>query len=453
MRVRDTLKLSTLSIVQYKGRSLVIVLTISVLFGLLMALNFVMNGIEKTAVEANGLQLGGKNYIVTSYASQSSHEGRYVASVDEWTAETQVLDMPERARQQIEERVAKHHGKIVGETWNIRTDREWQIVTLDAVRDFVTEDLAKVPEDKLPILKQVGNQEFQTSRDDETTLQETTYVVGTYPGVKVERDLDEYDGWNYYPTLARGNLLNFLLRKVVGGVNGRVMVIDDGSGKVERLLQQEVADLLGNGESVLAVKADKDIIVEFDNQDDAIEYDLERGMLGVSLPESNPRFYIYELFGGILYTAEGFNALRLKLLVAEILLLIVAIIIATTTFKHLLAQDVNTIALYRSMGATTRDLYLIYFLYILELCLMAVVMCIGIAFLLVGLVAMTNGAELGARLQTYYQLDQIPQVYFYRFDQYFWLTVLAILLVAPLALGFSSRCFSDTYVGKKLKES
>ncbi len=429
-------------------------LTISALFGTLMTLNFLMNGIEKTAIEANSAQLDGKSYVVTGYNSQSMHEERNVKTVEEWKERVQLLEMPSRACKKVEERVAKHHGKIVGEVWNMRTNRGWKIVTLDAVRDFVTEDLASVPEDKLPILKQVGNEEFLTSgEDDEDDLAETTYVVGTYPGTKVERDLDEYFGWNYHPTLARGNMLNFLLKKVSGDANGVVVVVDDGSGKVERLLEQQVGKLLESGELVSATRVDKDIVVEFDSPDDAVEYDLERGIFGVSWPEYDPEFYYFDLFGGILYTAEDFNLLRLKFLVAEIILLIVSIVIATVTFKYLLVQDVTTIALYRSMGATNKDLYLVYFLYIMELCLMAVAMCIGIAFLLVGLVALMNGAALGVRLQTYYQLSQVPKVYFYSFDQYFWITVIAILLVAPLTLGFSSKCFSDKYVAKKLKES
>lgn len=155
---------------------------------------------------------------------------------------------------------------------------------------------------------------------------------------------------------------------------------------------------------------------------------------------------------GTFETLYNFHTLKALLFLVEIGLVIVAVVIATMTFKHLIDKDAATVALYRSLGATTGDIYLIYFLYILELCLLALIACCLLAGGLVGVIAMLNAENLSLRLQDFYQLSVAPRVYFYSFDQYFWTVVVAILVVAPLALAFSTHRFEESYVARKLKE-
>lgn len=460
---RDAFRLSIANIIAHKGRSSIAVLSVTILFSLLMTLNFLMNGLEKTALSLDTGRTGEKVYVQASV----NHFDRWQNRTDEEEIKTLLSNeindetnlpitfkpiISEQDVALINEHAKEFNGEIVGETWFVQLKVPYNVITLSAASDLIDVDLAQVPEDKIPVLTSRDMSELTSYQELNEHFEEVFYSVGTLPNVKRFDDPENPGRTVGWPVLENNNILNSLMKNIDGGLDYGFMIIDDGSDKIDRFLYNEAKRTLSESDWINLSQLRGQLVIRFSNVYDAIAFASPQSFMGITLYENSDKISITDLFSGVLATASGFNTLRGLIALLEIVFLIVAIVIATTTFKHLLAQDANTIALYRSMGATTKDLYLIYFLYILELCLMAVVMCIGIAFLLVGVVAMMNGEAIGLKLQTYYQLDEIPKVYFYSFDQYFWLTILAILMVAPLTLGFSSRCFSDTYVGKRLKE-
>lgn len=104
------------------------------------------------------------------------------------------------------------------------------------------------------------------------------------------------------------------------------------------------------------------------------------------------------------------------------------------------------------MGASTSNIYLIYFLYLIELCLLAVVVAMVIAFVFIGLLAITSIGALAERLQEFYNLKYLPEVTLFRFNGAFWAIIVTIMLVAPLSLLLTMRRFSAKHIAKKLKE-
>ena len=130
----------------------------------------------------------------------------------------------------------------------------------------------------------------------------------------------------------------------------------------------------------------------------------------------------------------------------------VAIIVATMTFAHLIDQDVATVALYRAMGATTSNIYFIYLLYLLELCFLATISTVLISLLLVTTLTVTSAGPLALRLQDFYNLSYSPEVTMFRFNDIFWLIIVSIIIIAPLSLLFTLSRFSVKHIAKKLKE-
>ena len=149
---------------------------------------------------------------------------------------------------------------------------------------------------------------------------------------------------------------------------------------------------------------------------------------------------------------SSFNMQRVLLLAAGVVLLIVATLIAVMSFAHLIDQDAATVALYRAMGASTGDIYLVYFLYLVELCLLAMVATVVIAFGLIAGLAVTSVGALAERLQEFYGLMELPQVTLFRLNGAFWAILVVILAVAPLTLVLTMRRFSAKHLAKKMKE-
>ena len=104
LKFSDALHLSWGNIAQYKKRSAVIILTISILFGVIMAFNFMLQGLRGTILDAALQSNDGKVYLETGYQNISSiNEGDF----------TELADL-EAAQKIVRDTIANHNGKIIG---------------------------------------------------------------------------------------------------------------------------------------------------------------------------------------------------------------------------------------------------------------------------------------------------------------------------------------------------
>ena len=60
LRLRDAIRIRWGNVAEHKGRSLLTVATIAVLFGLVLGVNFVLQGLEDTIVAASVISTEGK---------------------------------------------------------------------------------------------------------------------------------------------------------------------------------------------------------------------------------------------------------------------------------------------------------------------------------------------------------------------------------------------------------
>ena len=92
LKFSDALRLSWSNIGEHKVRSAIVILTISIIFGLLMGINFVLRGLETTLIDASVIPTGGKVYLETKFSN--NHYGK--------------------AEERLAERLQKYHGQAVG---------------------------------------------------------------------------------------------------------------------------------------------------------------------------------------------------------------------------------------------------------------------------------------------------------------------------------------------------
>ena len=452
IKFTDALSLSWRNIVQHKGRSAIIVLTISILFGVIMGVNFVLRGLEVSLLETSVARTGGKAYVVSYYADRIN-SGPNSVNVD------------------VQEQIEKYHGKELGrlKTYSFRAvdgnDRytgfhSFEVVDLSAVEAFVTVDWSSIPEGKIPVLVREGG--YQTNKDEwlSTELADKYYVVGYLPEVNVTYSSQPPElgvGNGYTPTLGGFNLLNLVLGNV--GVEGETLaqplIVDDGSDVVAQYLNERIADWKyaqqqqveqGNLWEVREEpQVEEKLVAVFDDPLDLISLAAVDPGLASGVVTSD---FISNSDG----VAEAFYGSWMMLMVIEVIVLVVAVVVATFTFAHLVDQDASTLALYRSMGATTNDMYLIYFLYLLELCGIAIIASCLFGVVISGVVALMNVGSLASRWQEYYVLAEMPKVSLFGIDWHFWLVILVILLIAPVSLIFTQDRFSSKHVAKQLKE-
>jgi len=454
LRFSDALRLSWSNITQHKKRSAIIILTISLLFGVIMGFNFIASGIEETTISASAGQTGGDVYAEAWHGGWKGYTGIGGTSIHgleelEQISLEPVLD--ETDDQKVRERAAEYGGEVIGYYWWYQLDHPYHVITKSAVEKFIDPDLwENIPDGKIPTIMPEDWQAPIYSFNGETDSRfhdrvgDTLYRVGSIPSTEPGK-----------PTFDGFNPLNIILVQLAGAPNNDFWLVDDGSGAVEEYMRSQLGAYLTEENGWYNTQpVHKIAVVEFSDPKQAVAFDSpDKEKLGVKLYTPDFRYGAQDLFGTTLMVSNSFNTQRVLLIAVEIILLIVAVIVAVMTFAHLIDQDAPTVALYRAMGASTNNIYTIYLLYLVELCLLAIAATILIALVFIGLMALTSAGALAERLQAFYHLDYLPKAVLFRPNGAFWTILGLILTIAPFSLFFTLRRFSPKHIAKKLKEN
>lgn len=446
LKFSDALRLSWSNVAQHKKRSTIIILTISLLFSIITSFNLIASGLEKTIFSTSAGQTGGEVYLQTEYNEQNgSTYFDSVHSLDEISQVDLKPTLDNTNAKKIRDRAATYSGEVIGYCWYYQLDYPYRVITKSAVEHFIDTDLwENLPEDKIPTIMPKNWQSPAYMENLSERLGESLHRVGSIPSTELGN-----------PTLNGFNPLNIILSQLPSAINNDFWLIDDGSGKVDQFIKNQLALYLNQENAWYSTAPiQKTSIVKFNNPEKAVAFaSPDKEKFGVKLYTQDFKLYSQDLFGTTLGVANIFNLQKTLLIAIEVLLLIVATIIAIITFAHLIDQDAATVALYRAMGANTNNIYLIYFLYLVELCLLAIFTILIISILFIGLLALTSSEALSERLQSFYDLTHLPKITLFRLNSTFW-TILAIVIsVAPVSLLFTLRRFSANHIAKKLKEN
>ena len=254
LKFSDALRLSWSNIAEHKKRSVAIVLTISILFGVIMGFNFMLEGLRETILSAALQANDGKVYLEVGYQELAGFGPGRVEKVD---SESKLDEF-------IKEGVARYHGKIIGEKLNYQFNNIFETITPAVAESILGEiDLSSVPEDKVAVLMPTETSPYAAvDRED-------YYVVGTYPATQQGS-----------PTLPGLNPVNLLLSMVYGsGINARPLIIDNDSEAVHnyflKLAQQKVysgSPYASAEEYLETVVPQTHYIVEFPNYENTVNY-------------------------------------------------------------------------------------------------------------------------------------------------------------------------------------
>lgn len=451
LKISDAFRLSYSNISQHKKRSAIIIFTISLLFGIVMGLGFIVSGIEKTIISASARQTKENIYVQVEYNGRDKNSSKLntpdsIFSKEEISRVDLKPRLDEAADAKIRERVSRYGGEVVGYYWCYMLGYIYCAVDKVVAEGFIDKNLwQNMPKEKNPMLAMENWRLPNTKEYEELRLRigETLHQVGYLPSTKAGS-----------PTLDGFNPINVFLAQLHGNRDDYFLLIDDGSDRIEQYAKDQLSKYLeekGAFYNVETIK--KHAVVKFNSPQKAAAFaNPGEEFFGIKVYDDNLDYGSNDLIGTTLEAISSFTSQKQWLLYLQIILLAVAIIVATMTFAHLIDQDVATVALYRAMGATTRNIYFIYLLYLLELCFLATISTALISLLLVATLTVTSAGPLALRLQDFYNLSYSPEVTMFRFNDIFWLIIASIIIIAPLSLLFTLSRFSVKHIAKKLKE-
>lgn len=440
MRISQALKLGHANVTAHKGRSLAIIITISVLFGLVMGMDFVLQGLQDSMLRYADAFSEGKIYLKSEYSGS-------------------------RGMEIVRQRLEKYHGEVVGEITMMEMGGEptVDVVSPAVVERFLTMSLEEVPEGKLPVvmsdemLRRIAEVEARGDEYKMAVAKDDYVVVGTY---------EELGATALRLGGAREiNLLDLVLNNMGGFSGYDMLVVDDGSGEVQTYVAERRQEIIERYEraameygtweegeefyvpdmedkvALVAVFTDAEMAYQYTLLDDETEFDYR-----------SSQYYTSELFGNQVRIIAATRRMQKMLSVLEIAILVVAVVVMAFTFAHLVTLEAPIIALYRSLGARTLDIVWIYLAYLLELCFYATVLATVVGAAIAGVVTWLNSAALQRLAERYYDLELPGKMILLGFNWKYVKIVGLMLLVAPVAFGLTVDQLSPRRIAQKLKE-
>ena len=448
LKFSDALHLSWKNLFQHKKRSLTVIITISVLFSTVLIYSLFTSGIKKTAISASMNQTNNKIYIKVNSRENDFRKEKFISTKEEIPN----LDLRPIKNQNtindISRRVRIYDSKIIGFHWYYQIDFPYQVIDKSIAEDFIDPSLwNKIPEGKIPV---ITIDEWKLSNPKEhvdlkNNLYNTIFKVGRLPKLNKKEALSN-----------NVTVLTPILQNLPESfIDSSIWFIDDGTGKVEDFIRQQIAIYLSedeNRKSFLFTQPEASPVISFSNPKNAVKF-ISPNKKTLGLNNYSEEKYSYEdLFGTTLNIINSFNSMQFLYIFSILLLLVITIIVTTVTFFHVIDEDTPVIALYRAMGATAKSIYLIYFLYLLELCLLALLAIILTVFITITFTYILFTETLSTTLAKFYNLSQAPKIFFIAENIIIPIVLIIIPLIAPISLLFSIRQFSSKNIAKRLKE-
>ena len=438
MRTKDVLRISLKNIRIYLKRNLIIMATMGIIFGLILTINLWLQGMENS---------------YTELANQST-EGRVIIEATN-SMEGMIIDdaLPKTTRQEIAEDIEAHGGKVLGDAEKFGLFGS-VVLSKELVENRIMVDMEEVPVDAAPVLvstflgeqllgksfsaeytnavrKQKDYKEYQDKLIGKTftdTYGAKYYVVGLNSGNFHVDNLS-------FNQLERGsnNILNPVLA-FVATPNGTPIVIDNGKSeswqKGESVSLKETVDTKAEGESLVAI---------FDDNTSAYNYfQYGRGrFMNVDLPS---RTYSVNIVAGMspetMYIMENMNFV---INIVSVALGLIAAIVVVFTSIRLVDQDRQNVALYYSLGATTRQVRTIYLFYFLELMIGAAILAFCSASVIVLAFSFLNQEILGIQSALGFNLVATPGEIWYAVNAGTFVIIVAMLTASFICVAINNK--------------
>lgn len=191
-------------------------------------------------------------------------------------------------------------------------------------------------------------------------------------------------------------------------------------------------------------------ILEFSNLNDAYDfYKTENCALERNL-EKCSSFTVDEFIGNRLQTMDALDTLYIIFRFLGTILLLIAVTISVFTFMRLISENAQSIALYRSLGASTSDIFFIYFFYLFELCCATIVVATILGFAVAAALSLKNAEGLTAIFTSVYGRSITPGILF-GFSREVAHIFLATIATAPLCSILTVDQLSTKNIAKRIR--
>lgn len=455
MKLVDYLKLGFAGVKAHKKRALTVVVIVGLLFSIITAGTFVLQGLENATLTEMLAPTDGKVLVVSSVDPKVCGENCDIAA----------------GVTEIKKNIARYSGDVIEAEVSQTTDGMFYKLKEDVfvgahgesdsdVTDVVIplEVAAKLadiemPErdakatEKLSIIKEVREKTLGEVVKNEAG--EKYYIAGILPSGVYASNL------SFMNIDQSGNPLDLILSQISTGMSPNFIIKSaevkpevNNSDEEQRSGFVAMDDV--NAEEMGIVFAEfKNIKTAYDYYRDKVNYCSETDRI-FSMCGNDYKYQVMTAVSNPLTTYENLQNIWLVFKIVAAVLVVIAVIIALSTYARLIGKDLKIISLYHALGATKGQIRVVYIVYLLMLSVMAV----GFAILLgLGLAAVLSMVNMEALSQVWSLAFGVEAeaIWLIGWNNLIWWITGVILLAAVIAVVLGNGNFTSKELAKKMK--
>lgn len=433
MRVLDCLRLGVAGVKAHKKRALTVVAIVGLLFSVLMAGAFFLQGLENAALGKMLAPTGGKVLVMSNVDTKFCGE------------ECDTAEEVAEIRRNIE----RYGGEAISATMISGEDGMFYRLEKN-VFEFEGEGLA-IPLSTVAKMKGVQLpgwdagverrvEAVQTIFEEVKAEDNESRIVGILPGGVYASDL------SLSSVEQSGNPLNMIFGQIVTGTSQNFMIgaaeVSEGSG-VDAVSEMDTAEM------GLVFAEFPDLKSAYNYYRDEANYclDLDRAF---GHCKNGYKYLTMSAVSDPLKTYDNFQLVWLVFGITAAVLAVIALIIAVSTYARLIGKDMKIIALYHAMGATRGQVRLVYLSYLLILSLMTVAFSLVVGLGMVLLLGAVNSEAISQVFWMGFGVEP-GKIWLVGWNWMVWAMVAVILLSALLAILLSNGQFASKKLARKMK--
>ena len=482
MKIFSLMKIGHRHVASRKRQSLLSVVTIGILYGVLISILFLLEGAEDDFIQSSNLISGNKIYTTVSSC-------RSINNCLSWEA------IEPLARR----KASSYDGEIVSKlrVYNYKNGgASFKVIDEEYVKDVIGINLNEFPRGTLFKIISLDEAEEIANLDESSSYEEETYIstkktysieeiedlkskllgreftevykvptssLAEEPLLEVDSDLAEISEMKYEDKPVKYVVAGIIgtertpteISEGYGDIRFLDLLLSLTSNKVieENLFISRLNDNTINYQEIFEASTEDNSmpIVEFKKLKDAYDfYANENCELERNQGKCSSNFTVEELVGNRLQSQNALKSLYRFLGYDEVALILVAVTIAVFTFIRLVGENARSIALYRSIGASSSDILLIYLFYLLELCFFATIFSflLGLA---IAVAISVKDIEVLSNMFTSIFARKITSGLLIGFSPEMITIAISIFLTAPLCTLLTLDQLSTKNIAKKIK--
>lgn len=454
MRLADYLRLGFAGVKAHKKRAFTVVIIVGLLFSVIAAGAFILQGLGDVVLSTMLVPTGGKVLVISSVDTKICGEDCDItAEVVEIKKNIERYDgriIPAKISQTADGMFYKTEEKVFSSETNSTIDTTQVIVPLGAAASLAGVEMperdAEVAE-QLAAIREV--RERALGKVVENKVGEKYYTVEILPGGVYMNSLSFMgigQGGNpldlILGQIRTGTSQNFITKsaKTESKANGSDTEQLSGFVAMEDIDTEEVGMVLAVFESVEVAHGYYRDKTNYCSETDRI----------FSMCSKDYRYQVASAISDPIMTYDNLQNVWLVFKIVAVVLAVIAVIIMVSTYGRLIGKDMKIIALYHAMGANKRQIKLAYAVYLLVLSTMVVGFAIVVGFLLAAVLSLVNMAALEQVFELGFGTTS-GDIWLIGWNNLLWYIAGTILAAVAIAIMLGNGQFTDKELAKKLK--